>query len=89
VFEPRAFDELFKDWKAKQEAGEDGFADLPIRQQVTKDKFYMLTKGSSIRLPTPPQMKNKGKNYVISLRWGDGVVLGGGGGLQWGWGQWR
>jgi hypothetical protein len=30
--------------------------------------FYMLTKGSSIWLPTPPQMKNKGKNYIISLR---------------------
>lgn len=69
VFEPRALDELFPDWKTKQQAGEEGFADLPIRQQVTKDKFYMLTKGSSIRLPNPPQMKNKGKNYVISLRW--------------------
>jgi electron-transferring-flavoprotein dehydrogenase len=68
VFEPRALDELFPDWKTKQQAGEEGFADLPIRQQVTKDKFYMLTKGSSIRLPNPPQMKNKGKNYVISLR---------------------
>jgi hypothetical protein len=69
VFEPRALDELFPDWKAKQQAGEDGFGDLPVKQQVTKDKFYMLTKGGSIRLPTPAQMKNKGKNYVISLRW--------------------
>jgi len=41
----------------------------------------MLTKGSSIRLPNPPQMKNKGKNYVISLRWGrDGWMARGGGG---------
>lgn len=68
VFEPRALDELFPDWKAKQQAGEEGFADLPIRQQVTQDKFYMMSQSSSFRLPTPPQMKNKRKNYVISLR---------------------
>jgi len=34
----------------------------------TQDKFYLLTKNGSIRLPNPPQMKNKKKNYVISLR---------------------
>ena len=76
MFEPRALDELFPDWKAKQQAGEEGFADLPINQQVTKDRFYVLTKGSSIRMPTPPQMKNRGKNYVISLRLGErGLVV--------------
>lgn len=68
VFEPRAFNELFPDWKEKRDKGE-AFTDLPLTQQVTADRFYMLTKGSSIRLPNPPQMNNKRKNYVISLRW--------------------
>jgi electron-transferring-flavoprotein dehydrogenase len=69
VFEPRALDELFPGWAEKRGEGEP-FADLPLRQQATADRFYMLTQGSSIRLPNPPQMKNKGKNYIISLRWG-------------------
>eukprot|EP00775_Hariotina_reticulata_P005691 gene5691-5929_t len=67
VFEPTALDELFPNWRDKQKAGEEGFADLPLRQIVTRDKFYLLTKNGSIRLPNPPQMKNKKKNYVISL----------------------
>lgn len=70
VFEPTALDELFPDWKQKQQAGDDEFTDLPLRQVATSDRFYMLTRGSSIRLPTPPQMKNRNKNYVISLRYG-------------------
>jgi electron-transferring-flavoprotein dehydrogenase len=32
-----------------------------------RDKFYMMTGSSAIRLPTPPQMYNKG-NYIVSLR---------------------
>ena len=30
-------------------------------------RFYYLTQKHAVRLPTPPQMHNKG-NYVISLR---------------------
>lgn len=68
MFEPTALDELFPGWKEQQAAGADGFADLPLRQPVSRDAFYLLTRGRSIRLPTPPQMKNRRKNYVISLR---------------------
>lgn len=66
VFEPRALDELFPKWSEQQGEGQ-AFADLPLRQKATADRFYMLTQGSSIRLPNPPQMKNRGKNYIISL----------------------
>jgi electron-transferring-flavoprotein dehydrogenase len=71
VFEPRALDELFPGWAEQRGEGQT-FADLPLRQQATADRFYMLTKNRSVRLPNPPQMKNKGKNYIISLRWGRG-----------------
>lgn len=67
MFEPRALDELFPKWSEQQGEGQ-AFADLPLRQKATADRFYMLTQGSSIRLPNPPQMKNRGKNYIISLR---------------------
>lgn len=60
VFEPRALDELIPDWR-------DDPACPVLACPVTKDRFYFLTKKYSIRLPTPPQMKNKGKNYVVSL----------------------
>lgn len=57
VFEPRALDELIPDWK------ENG---APLNTPATGDRFLFLSKTSSYRLPTPPQMKNHG-NYVISL----------------------
>ncbi len=57
VLEPRALDELIPDWKEKG---------APITVKAGKDKFLFLTKNKSFRLPTPPQMHNKG-NYVISL----------------------
>jgi len=40
--------------------------DFPLRQAVTTERVYLLTKNSKIRLPTPPTMKNHG-NYVASL----------------------
>ncbi|MFZ1414286.1 MAG: electron transfer flavoprotein-ubiquinone oxidoreductase [Defluviicoccus sp.] len=55
--EPRALDELIPDWRAK---------DAPLKTPATDDHFLFLTKTRAIRLPTPPQMHNKG-NYVISL----------------------
>ena len=57
VFEPRALNELIPDWQAKN---------APLNTPATKDKFLFLTKKSAIRMPTPPQMHNKG-NYIISL----------------------
>ena len=57
VLEPRALNELIPDWKAKA---------APITTAATHDQFLYLTKQKSYRLPTPPQMQNKG-NYIISL----------------------
>jgi len=57
VFEPRALDELIPDWKEKG---------APLHTPAGEDRFYFLTEKKAIRLPTPPQMHNKG-NYIISL----------------------
>jgi electron-transferring-flavoprotein dehydrogenase len=57
VLEPHALDELIPDWKEKG---------APLHTAVTDDKMMFLSETSSIRLPTPPQMHNKG-NYIISL----------------------
>ena len=57
VFEPRALDELFPDWKERG---------APLNIPAKKDKFLKLSKTGSMTLPTPPQMKNHG-NYIISL----------------------
>jgi len=57
VLEPRALKELIPDWESKNP-----FPHTP----VTQDAFLFLTKRNSWRLPTPPQMHNKG-NYIISL----------------------
>ena len=57
VVNPRAFRELFPELK-------DG--DFPFRGPVTKEAVHLLTAGGSVRLPTPPTMKNHGY-YVASL----------------------
>ena len=57
VLEPRALEELFPDWKARN---------APLTTPVTRDEFLFLTAKKSFRLPSPPQMHNKG-NYIISL----------------------
>ena len=57
VLETKALDELIPDWKSKNS---------PLKTEAKKDKFLLLTKNKSFRLPTPPQMKNDG-NYIISL----------------------
>ncbi|HBR69385.1 MAG TPA: electron transfer flavoprotein-ubiquinone oxidoreductase, partial [Rhodospirillaceae bacterium] len=57
VFETRALDELIPDWKDKG---------APLNTPATHDNFIFLTKNSAFKLPTPPQMHNKG-NYIISL----------------------
>ncbi len=57
VIEPRALAELIPDWKEKG---------APLKVEATDDRFYFLTEKKAFRLPTPPQMHNKG-NYIASL----------------------
>ncbi len=57
VMEPRALAELLPDW---QERG------APLTMPVSEDRFLLLRESSSIRLPTPPQMRNHG-NFIVSL----------------------
>ena len=57
VIETRALDELIPDWKERG---------APLRTPAVEDRFLFLTARRAIRLPTPPQMHNRG-NYIISL----------------------
>ncbi len=57
VMDPIALTELIPDWKERG---------APLNTPATKDRFLYLTAGRAFRLPTPPQMHNKG-NYIISL----------------------
>lgn len=57
VVEPRALDELIPDWKERG---------APLNIPAAEDRFLLLTREISYRLPTPPQMNNHG-NYIISL----------------------
>jgi len=63
VFEPRALQELFPDWKDRG---------APLDTPVTSDSFYWLpNKKHAVPMPGPllhiaPEMRQKG-NYVISL----------------------
>ena len=57
VFEPRALDELIPDWRDKG---------APLNTPAGQDRFLFLTRNQAFRLPTPPQMHNRG-NYIISL----------------------
>ena len=57
VLEPHALNELIPDWKEKG---------APLITPAAQDHFLFLTKTSAIRLPTPPQMHNRG-NYIVSL----------------------
>ena len=57
VFEPRALNELFPDWRERG---------APLLTPAVDDRFLFLTERGAWRLPTPPQMHNRG-NYIISL----------------------
>ena len=57
VLEPRSLDELLPDWKERG---------APLHTPAREDRFLFLTRSGAVRLPTPPQMHNKG-NYIISL----------------------
>jgi electron-transferring-flavoprotein dehydrogenase len=57
VLEPRSLIELFPDWRERG---------APLTTPAQEDRFLFLTKSRGFRLPTPPQMHNRG-NYIISL----------------------
>jgi electron-transferring-flavoprotein dehydrogenase len=57
VIEPEPLDELLPGWRDNPP---------PICVPVKKDEIWLLKKSGSRRLPTPPQMHNKG-NLVVSL----------------------
>ncbi|MCG9026799.1 electron transfer flavoprotein-ubiquinone oxidoreductase [Laribacter hongkongensis] len=57
VIETGALTELIPDWREKG---------APLNTPAGADRFMFLTEGSSITLPTPPQMHNHG-NYIVSL----------------------
>ncbi len=57
VLEPRALDELLPDWKERG---------APLETEAREDLFLYLTAKRAFRLPTPPQMHNRG-NYIVSL----------------------
>ena len=59
VLEPRSLDELFPDWRDRDPPP-------PLHTPAREDRFFFLTRGGAIRLPTPPQMHNAG-NWIISL----------------------
>jgi len=57
VIEPRALNELVPDWRERG---------APLNTPAIDDRFMYLTRSRAFRLPTPPQMHNRG-NYIISL----------------------
>jgi electron-transferring-flavoprotein dehydrogenase len=57
IVNPRAWRELFADVPESE---------WPFRQQVDREAVYLLTEGGSVKIPTPPTMKNHG-NYAASL----------------------
>lgn len=57
VVNPSAFKELFPEMSVE---------DFPFRRPVEKEAVYYLTDSKSVRIPTPPTMKNHG-NYIASL----------------------
>ena len=57
VIEPTALDELLPNWKTQG---------APLNTPAEHDDFLFLTQNRAIRLPTPPQMHNRG-NYIVSL----------------------
>ena len=60
VIDPIGLDRLLPEWRSE---------DTPIKTAVTADRFYMLGRSRSFRLPNflmPPLMSNHG-NFIVSL----------------------
>lgn len=58
VIEPRALDELLPDWRDEMPEG---------TTMVESEGMKFLTEKLALPVPEPPQMKNIGKNYIVSL----------------------
>lgn len=61
VIDPIGLDRLIPDWRSDP--------DVPIKTEVTDDRFYMLGPAGGVRLPNflmPKLMSNHG-NYIVSL----------------------
>ena len=57
VIEPEPLDELLPGWRDEPP---------PVCVPASRDEFVFLTASGRFRLPTPPQMHNKG-NFIVSL----------------------
>ena len=57
VVNPSGFKELFPELSVDE---------LPLRRRVTKESVHVLTGSGSMKIPTPPTMKNHG-NYIASI----------------------
>jgi electron-transferring-flavoprotein dehydrogenase len=57
VVNPLGFRELFPDLPLEE---------LPLRRPVTDESVFVLTRSRSIRIPTPPTMRNHG-NWIASI----------------------
>ena len=64
VIEPRAFEELFPNWKT--EFGTDSPDPAPLQTPAKIDKMRLLTEKGSLPLPKLRQMRNEG-NWIVSL----------------------
>ena len=61
VIDPVGIDALLPDWRSEENS--------PIKTKVSEDRFYWLSAGKALRLPTmlmPPLMGNHGA-YIVSL----------------------
>jgi len=58
VIEPTALNELLPNWKDR--------SGHPLTQPTTSSSMRFFTQSSSLPIPHPPQMSNKG-NYILSL----------------------
>ncbi|CAH7667220.1 hypothetical protein PPACK8108_LOCUS1619 [Phakopsora pachyrhizi] len=61
VLETWALDKLLLDWNDSE---------APLKQIASLDYLMFLASNLAYPLPCPPQMKNSGKNYLISIRLG-------------------
>ncbi|KAM9891178.1 hypothetical protein OXX79_010909 [Metschnikowia pulcherrima] len=67
VIEPRALRELFPESEHYDEEGKGIPLPADIVTLASHDEVKYLTENSAFSLPEPPQMHNKGKNYIVSL----------------------
>lgn len=67
VIEPRALRELFPDLEHYDEQGNGIPLPADLATLGVHDEMKYLTRQYAFSLPEPPQMKNEGRNYIVSL----------------------